>query len=120
MPVYMKACVHMCQSGVEKGDAMTNSSLEVPLVRNVLATMAQKSDFSACSPVRQRVLAVYARICRSVALELVAALIILLEVPRVAVECTNVAVLAPRDGQRALTPIELCGEARVPYARDID
>ena len=100
--------MQLCQSGVEKGFARTNSVFDVPLVRNVLASIAKKSDVSACSTIRQRVLAVYALICCSVAPELVAVLIILGEVPHVAVECTNAAVLAQREGaSRASGPRRL-------------
>ena len=112
--------MHLCQSGVENCVARTNSAFDVPLVRSVLASMATKSDVSACSPIRQRALAVYATICCSVAPELVVVLIILGEAPHVAVECTNAAVLAQREGQRASTLVKLSDEAREPYAREID
>ena len=113
--------MHLCQSGVEKGVARTNAAFDVPLVRSVpAASMATKSDVSACSPIRQSALAVYATLCCSAARELVVVLIILGEAPRVAVECTNAAVLAQREGQRASTLVRLSDEAREPYAREID
>ena len=115
--------MQLCQSGVEKGCAMGRFGARCSAGEKRACLYCQEERRLRLQPNTGTRPSSFAFVCCSVALDLVAVLIILGEVPHVAVECTNAAVLVQMGGsqscQRASTLVQLSDEAREPSAREI-